>query len=176
MTQPRSLTFPRNDKVLKFSFLMLSLLLLYCHCERQRSNPVKSCKILPAPLRGGTEFPTIYCRWNDGGGGSVAGLNPPTQAILMALSHHKYRCPAPLGGRCNTKVRCARHIYLGSGVEPQNDKGGAGMTRGARMTRGEFTSQNLRPDRLFLPSCHVRFLRLYHALISCRRVKHNCGR
>ena len=72
--------------------------LLSLRAAAQQSR--KCRKILPAPLRGGTEFPTIYCRWNDGGGGSVAGLNPPpTQAILMALSHHKYRCPAPLGGQ-----------------------------------------------------------------------------
>ena len=59
--------------------------------------------VRPAPLWGGTEFPTIYCRWNDGGGGKGAQLNPPTQAILMVFAHHKYRYPAPRWGQAQKK-------------------------------------------------------------------------
>ena len=95
MTQPRSLAFPRNDKVLKFSFRMLLLLLLYCHCERQRSNPVKSCKFYLPPWRGGTEFPTIYCRWNDGGGGKVSRdlIRPYRNDKGKASFHHVQKKP-----------------------------------------------------------------------------------
>ena len=82
---PRSLSLPRNDKVLKFSFLVVSLLLLYCHCERQRSNPVKSCKFYLPPCGAGRNSRQFIVAGMTGVGGSVAGLNPPTQAFVIAL-------------------------------------------------------------------------------------------